>query len=50
MSKVALKVAYIGTDFYGFQRQPNKRTVEEELLKAFKKANLMIDPKNLNIS
>lgn len=45
MSKVALKVAYIGTDFYGFQRQPNKRTVEEELLKAFKKAKLMIDPK-----
>jgi tRNA pseudouridine38-40 synthase len=29
--KVALKVAYIGTDFYGSQAQPGLRTVEGEL-------------------
>ncbi len=31
MAKVALKVAYIGTDFYGSQTQPGLRTVEGEL-------------------
>lgn len=34
MIRVALKLAYIGTGFYGFQRQPDLRTVEGELLKA----------------
>ncbi|HEY3272838.1 MAG TPA: tRNA pseudouridine(38-40) synthase TruA [Methanocella sp.] len=29
--KVALKIAYIGTDFYGSQTQPGLRTVEGEL-------------------
>lgn len=29
--KVALKIAYIGTDFYGSQSQPGLRTVEGEL-------------------
>lgn len=32
MKKVALKIAYIGTNFHGFQRQPNHRTVEGELI------------------
>lgn len=36
MVKTAFKIAYIGTDFHGFQRQPNLPTVEGELLKAFK--------------
>ncbi|MGL4670076.1 MAG: tRNA pseudouridine(38-40) synthase TruA [Methanobacteriaceae archaeon] len=35
MRQVALKIAYIGSNFYGFQRQPNVRTVEGELIKAF---------------
>lgn len=35
MRQVALKIAYIGSNFYGFQRQPNFRTVEGELIKAF---------------
>ena len=39
MRKVALKVAYIGTDFHGFQRQPNFKTVEGELIAALKEAN-----------
>lgn len=41
MIRVALKLAYIGTDFYGFQRQPNLRTVEGELLKALEEAGLI---------
>jgi tRNA pseudouridine38-40 synthase len=38
MIRVALKIAYLGTDFYGFQRQPNLRTVEGELLSALEEA------------
>ncbi len=41
MRKVALKVAYIGTDFHGFQRQPDFKTVEGELIDALKSANLI---------
>jgi tRNA pseudouridine38-40 synthase len=44
MVKTAFKVAYIGTYFYGFQRQPNFPTVEGELFRAFKKAGVMNDP------
>ncbi|MGZ7136074.1 MAG: tRNA pseudouridine(38-40) synthase TruA [Methanobacterium sp.] len=47
MRNVALKVAYIGTDFHGFQRQPDQKTVEGELISALKEAKL-ID--NLNDS
>jgi tRNA pseudouridine38-40 synthase len=32
--RYAFKVYYDGTEFYGFQRQPEVRTVENELLKA----------------
>ncbi|MGB9938196.1 MAG: tRNA pseudouridine(38-40) synthase TruA [Methanobacterium sp.] len=46
MRKVALKVAYIGTDFYGFQRQPNFKTVEGELISALKEAGLINDLKD----
>ena len=38
MIRVALKVAYLGTDFYGFQRQPGLRTVEGELISAFQES------------
>ncbi len=44
MVKTAFKVAYMGTHFYGFQRQPKFPTVEGELFRAFKKAGLMDDP------
>lgn len=37
MKRTALKIAYIGTNFHGFQRQPNLRTVEEELIYHLKK-------------
>lgn len=45
MKKVALKVAYIGTNFHGFQRQPEHRTVEGELIHALKKSDLVDDLK-----
>ena len=32
MKRTALKIGYIGTNFHGFQRQPDLRTVEEELI------------------
>ncbi len=43
MRRVALKIAYIGTNFHGYQRQPNYRTVEGELLKVFKETNIITD-------
>ncbi|MGB8232993.1 MAG: tRNA pseudouridine(38-40) synthase TruA [Methanobacterium sp.] len=44
MSKTAFKVAYMGTHFHGFQRQPQLPTVEGELIKAFKRAGVMETP------
>ena len=41
MIRVALKIAYLGTDFYGFQRQPNLRTVEGELLSALEESGVI---------
>jgi tRNA pseudouridine38-40 synthase len=37
MKRTALKIGYIGSNFHGFQRQPNLRTVEEELIYHLKK-------------
>ncbi|MGF7118785.1 tRNA pseudouridine(38-40) synthase TruA [Methanobacterium oryzae] len=50
MRKVALKVAYIGTDFHGFQRQPDVKTVEGELIGALKALNLIDDLKDSGYS
>ena len=36
MKRILLRVAYDGTDFCGWQLQPEKRTVEGELNKAIK--------------
>jgi len=43
MKNVALKVAYIGTNFHGFQRQPNHRTVEGEIIYTLKKLGYIDD-------
>lgn len=50
MVKTAFKVAYIGTDYYGFQRQPNLPTIEGELLRAFKIANISDNPEKSDYS
>lgn len=43
MRRVALKIAYIGSAFHGYQRQPNYRTVEGELLHVFKETGIIED-------
>lgn len=43
MRRVALKIAYVGSKFHGYQRQPNYRTVEGELLDCFFEAGLIED-------
>ncbi len=45
MKRVALKIAYIGTNYYGSQRQPNLKTVEGDLIDALKKVDLIDDLK-----
>lgn len=44
MKKVALKIAYIGTGFRGFQRQIDVPTVEGEIIKALIKTKHIEDP------
>ena len=43
--RIALKFAYDGEKFYGYARQPNLRTVEDELIKALVKNGLIEDTK-----
>lgn len=45
MKRTALKIGYIGTNFHGFQRQPNLRTVEEELIYHLRKLGYIDDLK-----
>lgn len=45
MKRTALKVGYIGTNFHGFQRQPDLRTVEEELIYHLRKLGYIDDLK-----
>ncbi|MHA2232835.1 MAG: tRNA pseudouridine(38-40) synthase TruA, partial [Candidatus Hodarchaeales archaeon] len=41
MNRWAIRVAYFGESYYGFQRQPNLPTVEEKLLNALQQADLV---------
>ena len=43
--RVALKIAYDGTRFHGFARQPDVRTVEGEVLRSLLRAKLVDDPR-----
>lgn len=43
--RVALKIAYDGRDFFGHQRQPDRRTVEGECLAALRAARILHDPR-----
>jgi len=42
--RVALKIAYDGRPFFGYQRQPNVRTVEGECIAALRAARAIVDP------
>jgi tRNA pseudouridine38-40 synthase len=44
--RVALKIAYIGTDYHGFQTQPGVPTIETELFRALNELNIIKDPKS----
>ena len=46
--RIALKIAYDGTYFYGYARQPNLMTVEGLLIKNLKKIGAFKDEKNAN--
>lgn len=46
MRRVALKIAYLGTDYYGFQRQPGLTTVEGEILSALEELDVVEDMDN----
>ena len=37
-----IKFSYDGTNFYGYQRQPGKRCVEDYIIEAVKKINSML--------
>ncbi|MCL2157011.1 MAG: tRNA pseudouridine(38-40) synthase TruA [Methanobrevibacter sp.] len=50
MKKIALKIAYIGTNFHGFQRQPNLRTIEGEIIYTLKKLGYIDDVKKSKFS
>jgi tRNA pseudouridine38-40 synthase len=39
--RVAIKFAYDGTSFHGYQRQPDVRTVEGEIIRCLKKAKII---------
>jgi tRNA pseudouridine38-40 synthase len=46
--RIAFKVAYIGTDYHGFQIQPDVKTIEGELFRAFRELNVFSDPHKAN--
>ncbi|MDI3502861.1 MAG: tRNA pseudouridine38-40 synthase [Archaeoglobi archaeon] len=46
----AFRVAYIGTDYHGFQIQPRVRTVEGEILRALKRLGIVKDKKSSSFS
>lgn len=46
--RIALKVAYIGTDYHGFQVQPDVKTVEGELFKALAELDIISNPHEAN--
>ncbi len=43
--RIAIKIAYDGRAFFGYQRQPDRRTVEGECITALRSAKIIRDPK-----
>ncbi|MDY6958344.1 MAG: tRNA pseudouridine(38-40) synthase TruA [Halobacteriota archaeon] len=48
--RFAFKLMYLGTDYHGFQVQPDKKTVEGELIKALTELEIINDPKSARYS
>ncbi|WP_445475063.1 tRNA pseudouridine(38-40) synthase TruA [Methanococcoides methylutens] len=46
--RVALKIAYVGSNYHGSQVQPQVPTIEGELFKALKELEIITDPKSAN--
>ncbi len=46
--RIALKVAYIGTDYHGFQIQPDVKTIEGELFRALQEMDIIDNPHEAN--
>ncbi len=46
--RIALKVAYIGTDYHGFQVQPDVKTIEGEIFRALHELNIINNPQEAN--
>ncbi len=46
--RIALKIAYIGTDYHGFQVQPDVNTIEGELIRALEELNIINNPHDAN--
>ncbi|AIF69826.1 hypothetical protein PAP_07180 [Palaeococcus pacificus DY20341] len=46
--RIALKIAYDGTKFFGFQRQKDVKTVEGEIIRTLQKLGIIEDPKRSN--
>ncbi|KAA0001057.1 MAG: tRNA pseudouridine(38-40) synthase TruA [Thermoplasmata archaeon] len=44
--RIAIKIGYDGTKFYGFARQPNRRTVEGEIIRRLRKAKIIGEDAN----
>jgi tRNA pseudouridine38-40 synthase len=48
MTRIALKFAYDGTCFFGYQRQPRERTVEGDIIEVLVKIKAISDPAEAN--
>ncbi len=46
--RIALKLAYLGTDYHGFQVQPDVKTIEGELFRALKELKIINNPQEAN--
>jgi tRNA pseudouridine38-40 synthase len=44
--RIALKIAYIGTDYHGYQIQPNVPTIEKGLFRTLEELKIITDPKS----
>ena len=49
-TKIALKLAYIGTKYSGFQTQPGRLTIEETLIQALTKIGIIKDQQSAHFS